>query len=111
MEKVVREGKVAVLYSPGFGAGWTTWGAPKELLFDPEVVALVEADQRYKIEGVLEARGFDFYMGGAGILAQLVRNKIERESDTLGQETVQAVRNMNDQQLAQLIQSYERDKR
>jgi hypothetical protein len=25
MEKVVKDGKVAVLYSPGFGAGWSTW--------------------------------------------------------------------------------------
>ena len=24
MEKVIRDGKVAVLYSPGYGAGWTT---------------------------------------------------------------------------------------
>ena len=65
MKKVVREGKVAVLYSPGFGAGWTTWGAPDEMLFDPEVVELVEKSQHAQIESVLEARGFDFYMGGA----------------------------------------------
>ena len=25
MEKIERDGKVAVLYSPGFGAGWSTW--------------------------------------------------------------------------------------
>lgn len=25
MEKIEREGKVAVLISPGFGAGWSTW--------------------------------------------------------------------------------------
>ena len=25
MDKVIRDGKVAVLYSPGFGAGWSTW--------------------------------------------------------------------------------------
>lgn len=24
-EKVIRDGKVAVLYSPGYGAGWSTW--------------------------------------------------------------------------------------
>lgn len=28
-DKVVRKGKVAVAYSPQFGAGWTTWN--KEL--------------------------------------------------------------------------------
>jgi hypothetical protein len=25
MEKVIRDGKVAVLYSPGYGAGWYSW--------------------------------------------------------------------------------------
>lgn len=25
MEKIVRDGKVAVAISPGFGAGWSTW--------------------------------------------------------------------------------------
>ena len=24
-KKLIRDGKVAVIYSPGFGAGWSTW--------------------------------------------------------------------------------------
>jgi len=42
MEKVVKNGMVAVLYSPGFGAGWYTWNTkfPK-CVFDPEIVAIV----------------------------------------------------------------------
>ena len=44
MEKVVRDGKVAVLYSPGFGSGWFTWNEKHPgLLYDPAVVAWVEA--------------------------------------------------------------------
>ena len=44
MEKVIRDGKVAVLISPDFGG---TWGCYSEdnaeaLLFDPRVVKLVE---------------------------------------------------------------------
>ena len=27
MNKIERDGKVAVLYSPGFGAGWSTWNS------------------------------------------------------------------------------------
>ena len=43
-EKVVRDGKVAVLVSPGYGAGWSTWDDNKEdAVFSPEVVAWVEA--------------------------------------------------------------------
>jgi len=44
-KKLVRNGKVAILYSPGFGAGWSTWAtaSAEELLFDPGLVELVEA--------------------------------------------------------------------
>ena len=42
--KVVRDGKVAVLVSPGYGAGWSTWADHKEAaVFAPEIVAWVEA--------------------------------------------------------------------
>ena len=44
MNKVIRDGKVAVLYSPGYGAGWFSWNTwCKECLFSPEIVAMVEA--------------------------------------------------------------------
>lgn len=43
-EKVVRNGKVAVLISPGFGAGWSSWGTPSDfMLFDRRFVECVEA--------------------------------------------------------------------
>lgn len=42
IDKVIRDGKVAVLYSPGFGAGWTTWNLNHplvdQMLFDPDIV-------------------------------------------------------------------------
>lgn len=42
--KVIREGKVAVLYSPGFGAGWYTWNTEhgSKLVFHPALVEAVE---------------------------------------------------------------------
>lgn len=43
--KKVVDGKVAVLVSPGFGAGWSTWGGEeyaKYLLFDMSLVELAE---------------------------------------------------------------------
>ena len=50
MHKVIRNGKVAVLYSPRYGAGWSTWnsGCP-ELVFDPGLVDLVEEGNEEKI--------------------------------------------------------------
>jgi len=65
MEKVIKNGKVAVLYSPGFGAGWYSWNDKEEILFLPEVVELVENKQHDKIEELLKNKGYDFYMGGA----------------------------------------------
>lgn len=44
MTKVIRDGLVAVIYSPGYGAGWSTWAEPSErdlLLFEPDIVQLV----------------------------------------------------------------------
>ncbi len=40
IEKVVREGRVAVIVSPGYGSGWYTANIEfgEELLFDPELV-------------------------------------------------------------------------
>ena len=45
MEKVIRDGMVAVLYSPEYGAGWSTWTEDPELqakiLFDANIVNMV----------------------------------------------------------------------
>ena len=41
MQKKTVDGKVAVLYSPDFGAGWYSWHSVEELLFDPKVVDMV----------------------------------------------------------------------
>ena len=49
MEKVIRNGKVAVLYSPGFGAGWYSWNSNKELLFHPKLVEMVENNRQSEI--------------------------------------------------------------
>ena len=49
MEKVIRNGQVAVLYSPGFGAGWYSWNGKKELLFHPKLVEMVENNKQKEI--------------------------------------------------------------
>ena len=50
--KVIRNGKVAVLYSPGYGAGWSAWiddGYKEILLFRHRIVELVEKNKRNMI--------------------------------------------------------------
>ena len=84
MKKVIENGQVAVIYSPGFGAGWYTWNQARfpelndgtALLFDPILVDLVkqkqanqfDEDTRNEIESRIVARAEelcpDGYFGG-----------------------------------------------
>ncbi len=78
MNKVIKDGKVAVLYSPGYGAGWHSWNTEHtECLFDPEIVGIVmqlpELGRRdrhgneasSKISDIAQSKWKDFYSGGA----------------------------------------------
>ncbi len=66
MRKLLRDGKVAVLVSAGFGAGWYSWHGIKELLFDPDIVKMIELD--WPNERILahceKFYGDDHYFGG-----------------------------------------------
>lgn len=65
MNKVIRDNKVAVLVSPGFGAGWYTWNTERpECLYDPAVVAWVEAGKVGEPPVSQYEPGY-FYTGGA----------------------------------------------
>ncbi len=70
MNKVVRAGKVAVLISPGYGAGWSTWNSGKtELLFDPTIVDLVLSEaEPEKLEAYIDLKYPEAYTGGVGDL-------------------------------------------
>ena len=68
MKKIIRDGQVAVLYSPGFGAGWFTWNPTFPVcIFDPEIVRMIEKEtDRYEIAQFAESKyGEEFYSGGA----------------------------------------------
>lgn len=65
MDKLSEDGKVAVLYSPGFGAGWYTWNQEcPEILFDPAIVKMVEKDQWDKLRTYVTLKYPDIYTGG-----------------------------------------------
>lgn len=42
MKKQLRSGKICVIYSPNWGAGWYSWHGVEELLFDPTLVEMIE---------------------------------------------------------------------
>jgi hypothetical protein len=49
INRIVRDGKVAVIYHPSFGCGWYSWHGITELLFDPQVVEMIEGSVDSKI--------------------------------------------------------------
>lgn len=69
MDKVIEDGCVAVLYSPGYGAGWSTWVGAKyqeAALFHPKFVQAAR-DGVLDVDPVVEEIfGSDttFYTGG-----------------------------------------------
>jgi hypothetical protein len=67
MERVVRDGFVAVLYSPHYGAGWFTWHGITELIYDPVVVGMIElkTSEDTIVEYCKEKYGDEAYFGGA----------------------------------------------
>lgn len=72
INKMVVDGKVAVLVSPGYGAGWSTWAqddaAQLELMFNAQIVQAVIDGENTKAAEIATAKFPDFYTGGAGAL-------------------------------------------
>ena len=65
MNKLNEDGKVAVLYSPGFGAGWYTWNYDyPEILFDPAIVKFVEKEKWAELDTYVTLKYPEIYKGG-----------------------------------------------
>lgn len=66
-EKYIKDDKVAILYSPGYGAGWSTWNsdAAEALIFDKELVELVLAGDNWGAGILAEEKYGGIYTGGA----------------------------------------------
>lgn len=67
VNKLERDGQVAVLYSPGFGAGWSTWASGTDrtvLTFDAEIAQAVLAGDKERAKALAEAKVPDAYLGG-----------------------------------------------
>ena len=73
VDKVIKDGCIGVLYSPGYGAGWYTWNTFRELgealLYDPVLVNILEnaKDTDYplqEMEDYVSKTYPDVYQGG-----------------------------------------------
>ena len=68
MEKIEKDGKVAVLYSPGLGAGWSTWADDDQkeaLCMDARIVGPVLAGDKAGAAAAAVAIFPNFDTGGA----------------------------------------------
>lgn len=67
MNRLVRDGLVAVLYSPNYGAGWSTWADTdirEDVLFDPAMVELVEQEKWEELKAFVALKYPTLYTGG-----------------------------------------------
>lgn len=73
-EKYIRNGRVAIAYSPGFGAGWSTWELDNDLkdtmVFHPDIIKMILNGKQSQIDDdwLVEHFGSEYervYTGGA----------------------------------------------
>jgi hypothetical protein len=68
-EKYEKDNKIAVLYSPGYGAGWHSWNTGNQaLLFDKDLVKFVLNDDIKGLKEHIENNEQKYgnpYLGGA----------------------------------------------
>ena len=68
IEKIEKDGRIAVLYSPGFGSGWSSWADDDQkeaLCMDARIVGPVLAGDKAGAVAAALAMFPDFYAGGA----------------------------------------------
>ena len=68
MEKYIKDGKVGILYSPDYGAGWSTWGSKENkeaMVFCKELCEAVDKGlPLQQIKVIAHARFPEEYLGG-----------------------------------------------
>lgn len=64
--RLEKNGQVAVLYSPGYGAGWASWNPEykETLLFDKEIVEAVLRNDIEKAKELANEKAPGAYLGG-----------------------------------------------
>ena len=65
MNKLIRDGMVAVLYSPDYGSGWYTLNQDyPEIMFDPAIVKLVEENKFDELKTYVTLKYPKIFIGG-----------------------------------------------
>jgi len=73
MDKLIKDGKVAIIYSHDYGGGWSTWnGYNEEMIFDPVIAqAIIDEKTEAEIYDIAVERYPEAYHGGANSLKVL----------------------------------------
>lgn len=99
MEKVINQkGEVAVVYSPGFGAGWYTWNYEyPEIVFDPNIVHYIETKENEKLEAYVQLKYPEAYTGGIDTLtiAWIPEGTLFRINEYDGAESIELKEELN----------------
>lgn len=56
VRKLVRKGKVAVIVSPGYGAGWSTWATDRNVAFDREIALAILGESKVPLDELAELK-------------------------------------------------------
>ena len=98
MNKLIRDGRVAVLYSPQFGGGWYSWNPNHpEILFDPAIVEFVEQGQTEELQVYVTLKYPDIYTGGMeGLTIEWIPQGVRfRVNEYDGSESIELQDHMN----------------
>jgi hypothetical protein len=101
--RMVRDGRVAVLISTGYGAGWSTWNEEyPDMIWDVQVVDLLlqdlDFDQTFaKIKEICAIKYPDAYIGGLdGLRVEWVQQGEKfRVTEYDGSERIEYFSNMD----------------
>lgn len=103
MDKYVRDGKVAVLISKGYGAGWSTWLREDRYLFDPVIVGILlddSIDKQTQYDDILtychKIEPYGFFAGVDGLCVEWVAEGTAfRVTEYDGHETLERMSETN----------------
>ena len=71
MKKVIRDGKVGVILSPGYGSPWSRGEAREYLMFDPDLVELVLQGKGQEAAKIATERT-DLWLDGDDLIVEWV---------------------------------------
>ena len=102
MKKYEKDGKVAVLVSPGFGAGWSTWNHPKYreiLTMDCDIVEAIISGSIDIVESIVKDKigdGYICYLGLKDVVVKWVEKGTAFEiSEYDGSESLRIINNID----------------